>query len=122
PNGTDGSGPASPPSNLPLPTLKSFTPQSSLQPSSTSAASTVPWPLASRTTVAALHLAVGSVLSTTVTVAVQVATLLLLSVTVSVTVLGPTLAQVKVLVLTLRLLMPQASLLASSTSAAARVP
>src|SRR5258708_4808618 len=103
-------------------TLRLLMPQTSLLPPSTSAAASVPLPVPSRTTVAALHLAVGGVLSTTVTVAVQVATFLLLSVTVKVTVFGPTLAQVKVFGLTLRLLMPQISLLPPSTSAAASVP
>src|SRR5437016_14627610 len=53
----------------------------------------------------------------TVTVAVHVATLLLLSVTVNVTLFGPTLAQVKLFGLPAMLLMPQASLLPSSTLA-----
>src|SRR5438477_13108647 len=93
PNVTEAPRLGSPASTVPLAILKSVTVQLSLEPLFTSAALTVAWPLAFRITVIALHLAVGSVLSTTVTVAVQVAALLLSSVTCSVTVLGPVLLQ-----------------------------
>src|SRR5207249_1350425 len=75
------------------------------------------WPVPSRLIVIFLHLATGLTLSSTVTVLVQVEALPLASVTVRVTVLGPTLPQVKLLGLTLREAMPQASLLPLSTSA-----
>src|SRR4029079_15524817 len=99
-------------------TLRLLIPHAPLDPLSTALASSVPFPVASRITVAGSHSATGSVLSATVTTAVHVATLSLLSVTVSVTVFGPTLAQVKLLGLTLRLLIPHASLDPLSTALA----
>ena len=59
---------------------------------------------------------VGGVLSTTVTVAWQEAELLAASFTVSVTVFGPLLAQVNVLGVTVREVIPQLSVLPPSTS------
>src|SRR5438445_3095641 len=65
-----------------------------------------------------LHSAVGAVTSCTVTVASQVAVSPLLSSTVRVTVLGPTLEQSKLVLLAVRDLIPQASPLPPSMSAA----
>src|SRR5947199_5003344 len=64
------------------------------------------------------HSAVGNTLSIPVRRSSDLATLSLLSVTVSLTVFGPTLAQVKVLLSMVRLLMPHASLLPLLKSAA----
>ena len=66
--------------------------------------------------------ATGAVLSTTVTVAPQVELLPFTSVTVSVTGTGPTSAQVKVVRLSDRLAIPQASLLPLFTAAAVVLP
>src|SRR5438105_6652260 len=66
-------------------------------------------PVASSCTVMFWQTATGLTLSSTVTVAVQVCSLPFTSVTVRVTGLGPTLAQVKVLGVTLIEAMPQAS-------------
>ena len=65
-----------------------------------------------------LQIAVGAIESFTVTVAVQVAVLPLLSVTVKVTPLAPLSAQVKLVSLSARLMIPQASLLLLSIAAA----
>src|SRR6185503_14790264 len=98
--------------------LRLAMPQASLLPLFTWAAVIVALPVASRFTVMFWQTAVGATSSFTVTVAVQVELLPFTSVTVSVTVFGPTLAQVKVLGVTLRLAMPQASLLPLFTWAA----
>ena len=84
--------------------------QLSLEPLLISAAVILPLPLASNSTVMLEQIAVGGILSTTVTFAVQVETLSLVSVTVSVTVLAPKSAQEKDSLSTSKDLIPQISL------------
>ena len=97
-------------------------PQASLLPLSISVAVIVPFPKASNFTVALCVIAIGSTLSSTVTVAVWVETLSLLSITVNVTVFKPTLAQLKEVVSKASDLIPQASLLPLSISVIVIVP
>src|SRR5213593_37703 len=101
--------------------LRLIGPQASVVPPSTSAATMVAWPVASRFTSIFLGATLGAVTSCTVTVASALALLPLPSVAVSLTVFGPRLAQVKELVSVLRLLGPQASVVPPSTSAARMV-
>src|SRR5207245_10749226 len=77
----------------------------------------VGWPATSSWIVRSWHTATGATESTTVTVAVQVALLPFASVTVRVTAFVPTLLQSKLVLLRLRLAMPQPSLLPLFTSA-----
>jgi hypothetical protein len=96
-------------------------PQASVELLFTAAAVVLPLPLASSVTVRFWQLAIGAVLSKTVTVAVQVAVLLLGSVTVSVTVFAPLFEQVKSVWLSDRLT-PQASVELLFTAAAVVLP
>src|ERR1043166_9075945 len=93
-------------------------PQASLLPASIWAAVMVAWPVASNWTVMSRQMAVGATESITVTVAVQVEVLPLLSVTVRVTVLVPMVVQSNVVLSTLTLAIPEASLLPLSSCTA----
>src|SRR2546428_4456917 len=90
--------------------LRLIGPQASVVPPSTSAATMVAWPVASRFTSIFLIATLGAVTSCTVTVASALALFTLPSVTVSLTVVGPRLAPAKALLSKLRLILPQASL------------
>src|SRR5580700_6630564 len=102
-------------------TLSDPMPQLSKLPPSTSEPAIVTFPVLSRETVIDWQMAVGAVLSCTVTVALQLEVLPLKSVTVSVTVLSPVLLHVKLFGDTLSDPMPQLSTLPPSTSVPAIV-
>src|SRR5688500_8959496 len=93
-------------------------PHASLLPLSICAAVIVALPDASNCTVMFWQIAVGAILSSTVTVAVQVDVFPFTSVTVKVTVFGPPLAQVQLVISSDRLWIPHASLLPLSICAA----
>ena len=97
-------------------------PQASLEPLSTEVGATNTLPVISRAATTSWQSATGSTLSSTVTVAEQELILPLLSVTVNVTGLAPTLAQAKLVWLSTRLAIPQASLEPLSTAVAEVLP
>jgi hypothetical protein len=96
--------------------------QLSLEPSPTTDAPKLPFPVAFKVTVAFVHTAVGAILSCTVTTAEQVLTLPLTSVTVSVSGFAPNSAQLKEVWLSTKEAIPQASLLPLFTAEAEVVP
>src|SRR5438093_3524766 len=101
--------------------LRLIGPQASVVPPSTSAATMIAWPVASRFTSIFLVATLGAVTSCTVTVASALALLRLPSVAVRVTVLGPFLVQAKLILSMLRLIGAQASVVPPSTGAARMV-
>src|SRR4030043_188739 len=96
-------------------------PHASLLPLFTLAGAIVTLPVASRYAFISWHIAIGEIVSITVTVAVHWSVLPLLSVTVKVTMLAPTSEQVKSVTSNTMLAIPHASLLPLLMSAAAIV-